>query len=82
MLAEKLGIPAANLEATVKSYNEHVDAGDTDEFGRDFSADAITKNPSYCAAINKIEGEHYYAITLKALVVMTLGLSRFRQTLD
>lgn len=73
VLAEKLGIPAANLEATVKSYNEHVDAGDTDEFGRDFSADAITKNPSYCAAINKIEGEHYYAIPLKALVVMTLG---------
>ena len=34
VLAEKLGIPAANLEATVKSYNEHVESGEPDEFGR------------------------------------------------
>lgn len=73
VLAEKLGIPAANLEATVKSYNEHVESGKPDEFGRAYTEDAIKNNSAYCAAINKIEGEHYYAIPLKALVVMTLG---------
>ena len=73
MLAEKLGIPAANLEATVKSYNEHVESGEPDEFGREYTEDAIKNNSAYCAAMNKIEGEHYYAIPLKALVVMTLG---------
>lgn len=73
VLAEKLGIPAANLEATVKSYNEHVESGEPDEFGREYTEDAIKNNSAYCAAINKIEGEHYYAIPLKALVVMTLG---------
>ena len=31
VLAEKLGIPAANLEATVKSYNEHVES-DQEQF--------------------------------------------------
>ena len=72
-LAEKLGIPAENLEATVKSYNEHVESGEPDEFGREYTEDAIKNNSAYCAAINKIEGEHYYAIPLKALVVMTLG---------
>ena len=72
-LAEKLGMPAANLEATVKSYNEHVESGEPDEFGREYTADAIKNNSAYCAAISKIEGEHYYAIPLKALVVMTLG---------
>jgi len=72
-LAEKLGIPAENLQATIDDYNAHVESGETDEFGRVYTEDALVNNPSYCAAINKIEGEHYYAIPLKALVVMTLG---------
>lgn len=72
-LAEKLSIPAENLKATIADYNAHVESGETDEFGREYTADAIANNPSYCAAINKIEGEHFYAIPLKALVVMTLG---------
>lgn len=72
-LAQKLNIPAENLAATIADYNSHVDSGETDEFGREYTQDAITNNPSYCAAINKIEGDKYYAIPLKALVVMTLG---------
>lgn len=72
-LAQKLNIPAENLAATIESYNSHVDSGKPDEFGREFTSDAITNNPSYCAAINKIEGDKFYAIPLKALAVMTLG---------
>ena len=47
VLAEKLGIPAANLEATVKSYNEHVESGEPDEFGREYTEDAIKNNSAY-----------------------------------
>ena len=72
-LAEKLNIPAENLKATIADYNAHVESGETDEFGREYTEAAIVNNPSYCAAINKIEGDKYYAIPLKALVVMTLG---------
>ncbi len=72
-LADKLGIPAENLKATIADYNAHVESGEPDEFGREYTEDAIKNNPSYCAAINKIEGDKYYAIALKALVVMTLG---------
>lgn len=72
-LAEKLNIPAENLAATIADYNSHVDSGEPDEFGREYTEDAIKNNPSYCAAINKIEGDKYYAIPLKALAVMTLG---------
>lgn len=72
-LAAKLNIPAENLKATIADYNAHVESGEPDEFGREYTEDAIKNNPSYCAAINKIEGDKYYAIALKALVVMTLG---------
>jgi len=71
-LADKLGIPADNLKATIESYNAHVESGEPDEFGREFTAESLVGN-SYSAAINKIEGDKYYAIALKALVVMTLG---------
>ncbi|MBR3841186.1 MAG: FAD-binding protein [Erysipelotrichales bacterium] len=69
-LAGKLNIPYATLAATVEDYNKHVESGETDEFGRRYTEDSLN---TYNMAINKIEGETYYAIPLKALCVMTLG---------
>ena len=71
-LAEKIGVPAENLVATVDAYNASVEAGETDEFGRSYDPSLVGTN-SYNLAVNKIEGDTYYAIPLKALVVMTLG---------
>ena len=68
-LAEKIGVPAETLKATIESYNAAVEAGGTDEFGRLYDG---TTN-AYNLAVNKIEGEKYYAIRLHALCVMTLG---------
>ncbi len=70
-LAEKLDMPAENLVNTVNKYNENVENKTTDEFGRQFTEDSL--NPAYNVAINKIEGEHFYAVPLHALCVMTLG---------
>lgn len=70
-LAEKIDVPADNLKATVESYNNHVADKTEDEFGRKFTEDSL--NPAYSAAINDISGEHYYAVPLHALCVMTLG---------
>lgn len=69
-LAEKLNMPYDALQATVDNYNSHVESQETDEFGRQFTEDSLN---TYSVAINKIEGDTYYAIPLKALVVMTLG---------
>ena len=68
-LAEKIGVPAENLKKTVETYNAAVDAGVDAEFGR--KLDGTDNN--YNLAINKIEGDKYYAIRLHALCVMTLG---------
>lgn len=68
-LAEIIGVPADALEETVEAYNAAVEAGGTDEFGRDFGG-TLT---AYSVAVNKIEGDTYYAVPIKALVVMTLG---------
>lgn len=68
-LAEKIGVPADALQATVASYNAAVEAGQSDEFGRLYDG---TTN-AYNMAVNKIEGDKYYAIRLHALCVMTLG---------
>lgn len=70
-LAEKIDVPADNLKAIVESYNKHVADKTEDEFGRKFTEDSL--NPAYSAAINDISGEHYYAVPLHALCVMTLG---------
>ena len=70
-LAEKIDVPAENLTATVAKYNENVETKTTDEFGRQFTDDAL--NPAYNVKVNKIEGEHYYAVPMHALCVMTLG---------
>lgn len=68
-LAEKIGVPAENLKATIEKYNAAVEAGVDEEFGRELT----TTDSSYNLAFNKIEGDKYYAIRLHALTVMTLG---------
>lgn len=68
-LAEKIGVPAENLVKTVEAYNASVEEGGTDEFGRTYDDSRDT----YKLAVNKIEGDHFYAVPLHALCVMTLG---------
>ena len=68
-LAAAIGVPAENLTKTVADYNAAVEAGASDEFGRLYDG---TKT-SYNLAVNKIEGEKFYAVPLQALCVMTLG---------
>ncbi len=68
-LAGIIGVPADALVETVNAYNKAVEEGKTDEFGRDFS----NTPTAYSVAVNKIEGDKYYAVPIKALVVMTLG---------
>jgi fumarate reductase flavoprotein subunit len=46
-LAEKAGIDAAGLEATVAAYNGYVAAGDDPEFGRTHLPAPITQGPFY-----------------------------------
>ena len=70
-LATKINVPSENLVKTVADYNASVESGTTDEFGRKYDGSDIPS--SYNLAINKIEGDTYYAIPLKALCVMTLG---------
>lgn len=69
-LAEKLGMPADNLQTTIDAYNASVESKTEDEFGRKYSDDSLN---TYNMAINKVEGDKYYAVALKALCVMTLG---------
>ncbi len=68
-LAGLIQVPADALVQTVEDYNAAVEAGETDEFGRDFSGTPT----AYSVAVNKIEADKYYAVPIKALVVMTLG---------
>ena len=69
-LAGRINVPAENLKKTVEDYNASVESG-TDAFGRNFDPASV---PSpYSVAINKIEGDKFYAVPLKALCVMTLG---------
>ena len=68
-LAEKIGVPADTLAKTVADYNAAVDAGVDTAFGRKLDG----TDGNYNLAINKIEGDMFYAIRLHALCVMTLG---------
>lgn len=80
-LADMIGVPKDALAETVSTYNAAVEAGGTDEFGRDFSGTPT----AYSLAVNKIEGDKYYAVPIKALVVMTLGgvsVNRDMQVVD
>ena len=70
-LAGKIGVDADNLAKTIADYNAHVESGEMDEFGREFTQESLDGN--YSVAINKVEGDKYYAIAQRALVVMTLG---------
>lgn len=68
-LAEKIGVPAGTLMATVAEYNSHVASGEEDSFGRDFSGEVTP----YSVAVNKIDGKHFYAVPLRSICVRTLG---------
>ena len=68
-LAEAIGIPADTFVKTVEDYNAAVDSGEPDAFGRTYDEEWT----SYKVANNKIEGDMFYAIPIKALCVMTLG---------
>ena len=48
-LAEKLGLPADTLEATVERYNELAKAGSDDDFGKPASRMFALENPPYYA---------------------------------
>lgn len=86
-LARQLGIDGENLKKTVESYNAHVESGEPDEFGRTFVTDVDLENLNFFVnesgsgerletnvlAVNKVEGEKYYAVEVKAMLVMTMG---------
>nr|WP_295681424.1 FAD-binding protein [uncultured Lachnoclostridium sp.] len=69
-LAKVIEVPYENLKATVESYNAHVEAGDVDEFGRKFVEE---EGNSFNVAVNKIEGDKFYAVKIKPLCVITMG---------
>lgn len=68
-LAEIIDVPVDNLKVTIEEYNSYVDTEGTDEFGRVFKLDG---NP-FNLAVNKIEGDKYYAVKIKPLALLTLG---------
>lgn len=68
-LAEKIGVNADTLTETVEEYNAFVEEGKTDSFGRSYTGETDTYN----VAVNRIEGDKFYAVPLHALCVMTLG---------
>lgn len=68
-LADMIGVPKESLAKTVEDYNKAVDSKGTDSFGRKYDGETN----AYNLAVNKIEGETYYAVPLKALVIITLG---------
>ncbi len=68
-LSEKLDIPTDTFLQTVADYNASVDSQTTDEFGRVYDE---TSSP-FNVAINKIEGEKFYAVAIKPLAIVTMG---------
>lgn len=68
-LAEMIDVPVETLTKTVEDYNAAVDSKEADAFGRKYDGEVTPYN----LAVNKIEGDTYYAVPLKALVVLTLG---------
>ncbi len=69
-LAEKLEIPVDNFVSTVNTYNESVDSGVTDEFGREFTAKT---GENRVEVKNKIEGSKYYALKIQPIVLSSRG---------
>lgn len=48
-LAEQMGVPAENLEATITRYNEHAAAGEDPDFGRPGPLYPVVKPPFWAA---------------------------------
>ena len=81
-LADKLGLPQEAFLATVATYNEAVENGSGDPFGREF-----TPNPgkNRVEAVNKLEGDHYYALQLQPIVLSSRGgitVNELNQVID
>lgn len=68
-LAELINVPKDTLIKTVEDYNAAVESKGVDALGRKYDGEIN----AYNVAVNKIEGDTYYAVPLKALVVITLG---------
>lgn len=68
-LAKVIDVPEQSLIETVENYNSHVESGEKDDFGRVFKED---ENP-FNLAVNKVEGDKYYAVKTKPLALLTLG---------
>mgnify|MGYP001157689201 FL=1 len=68
-LAGKINVPADTLKKTIEDYNAHVDSKEPDEFGREF----VLNDNLYNAAINKVEGDKYYCVPIKSLLIATSG---------
>ena len=69
-LSDVINVPKETLLETVEDYNTHVDSEETDDFGRTFKEE--NDNP-FNYAVNKIEGDKYYAVKIKPLALLTLG---------
>ena len=81
-LAEKLGIPAETFVKTVEDYNAAVEAGVPDAFGREFEA---KPGENRVEAVNKIEGDKFYALQLQPIVLSSRGgitVNEFNQVID
>lgn len=69
-LATKIGIPKDKFIDTVNKYNKAVELGEPDEFGREF----ISKpGENRVEAVNKIEGNMFYALKLQPIVLSSRG---------
>ncbi|QIK70551.1 flavocytochrome c [Erysipelothrix sp. HDW6C] len=75
-LAEKIGVPAANLEATLTTWNAAVESGVDTEFGRETGMDYKLDTPKYYA-IKIAPGIHHtmggVKINTKTEVINTKG---------
>ena len=69
-LAEKLQIPVETFVQTVENYNKAVEAGVPDQFGREFE---VKPYENRVEAINKIEGDRFYALKLQPIVLSSRG---------
>ena len=77
-LADKLGIPAAALEATVERWNKNVEAGSDPDFGRGDSAydgfnGDITRYPGKASTLGAIGAAPFYALPLESSTLGTKG---------
>ena len=77
-LADKLGIPAAALEATLARWNSNVAAGSDPDFGRGNSAydgfnGDITRYPGKQSTLGAIGAAPFYALQLESSTLGTKG---------